>query len=123
MKKMLTAAALIALAAPAFAGDAGKGESEFKKCKACHMVGEGAKNRVGPELNGIVGRVMGSVEGFKYSDPMMAKNAEGATWSEDDLDAFLAKPKDYLPGTKMSFPGLKKEDDRENVIAYLETFP
>ena len=126
MKKM--AAAMAVLAVTAFAGaaladgDAGEGEKVFKKCKACHMVGDDAKNRVGPELNGIVGRVMGAAEGFKYSDPMMAKNAEGATWTEAELDAFLAKPKDYMPGTKMSFPGLKKEDDRENVIAYMKTF-
>ena len=115
--------AVTAFSGAAFAdGDAGEGEKVFKKCKACHMVGDDAKNRVGPHLNGIAGKAMGADADFKYSDAMMAKNAAGETWTDEALDAFLAKPKDFLPGTKMSFPGLKKEDDRENVIAYMKTF-
>ena len=74
-------------------------------------------------LNGIVGAAAGSVDGFKYSDAMLAKQAEGFVWTDETLDAYLTKPKDYIPGNKMSFPGLKKEDQRENVIAYLKTFP
>ena len=98
------------------------GEKIFKKCKACHAIGEGAKNKLGPMLNGVVGKAAGSVEGYKYSKPMLAKKDEGLVWTAEELDAFLTKPRTYLKGTKMSFPGLKKEDDRENVIAYLKTF-
>ena len=126
MRKTLTILASLALlghALPALAdGDAAAGEDTFKKkCKACHMVGPDAKNRVGPVLNGIVGAPAGSVEGFKYSSAMEAKKAEGLVWTEEELDAFLTKPKEYLKGTKMSFPGFKEEDDRENVIAYLKS--
>jgi len=120
---ILTALALLGHAAPAFAdGDAAEGEETFnKKCKTCHMVGPDAKNRVGPILNGIVGAPAGSGEGFKYSSAMEAKKAEGLVWTEAELDAYLTKPKEYLKGTKMSFPGFKEEDDRENVIAYLKS--
>jgi len=122
------AAAMTVLAVTGFAGsaladgDAAEGEKVFKKCKACHQVGDGAANKVGPMLNGVVGKAAGSVEGFKYSDAMLAKGGEGMVWDEATLDAFLTKPKDVVPGTKMSFAGLRKEDDRENVIAYLKTF-
>jgi len=127
MRKTITgalAALLFAgLAGSALAdGDAEKGKKVFNKCKACHMVGDDAKNRVGPQLNGIVGRTAGSAPDFSYSDAMMAKSAEGLTWTEENLAAYLADPKGFAPGNKMSFPGLKKEDDRENVIAYLKGF-
>jgi cytochrome c len=124
IKRTLTLAAMTAaLAVPAFAeGDAEAGEKVFKKCKACHAVGDGAKNKVGPALNGIVGAAAGQVEGFKYSKPMMAAAEEGLVWDEASLAEFLAKPKDFMKGTKMSFPGLKKEDDQADVIAYLKTF-
>lgn len=119
-----TAAMLVALSAPAFAdGDADKGEKVFKKCKACHAVGEDAKNKVGPTLNGIVGSPAGQNADFKYSDAMMAKAAEGLVWDDASMTAFLTKPKDFIDGTKMSFAGLRKEDDIEDVIAYLQTFP
>ena len=126
MRKITAAMAVLAVTGfTSFAmadGDAAKGEKVFKKCKACHAVGEGAKNKVGPPLNGIVGAVAGASEGYKYSKAMQAKAAEGLVWDEDALDAFLTKPKDFLPGTKMTFPGLKKEDQLEDVIAYLKTF-
>ncbi|MCU9848813.1 cytochrome c family protein [Defluviimonas sp. WL0024] len=125
MTRQIAIAALIAasFAAPAFAsGDAAAGEKVFNKCKACHAVGEDAKNKVGPILNGIVGAAAGQVADFKYSDGLVAKAAEGLTWDEETLAAFLAKPKDVVDGTKMSFAGLKKEDEIENVIAYLATF-
>lgn len=124
MKKVLIGSlgALTLLAAPALAQDAEKGERVFRKCQACHMVGDEAKNKVGPVLNGIVGRPAGSIEDFAYSDAMMAKAAEGLVWDEETLDAFLTKPKDFIDGTKMAFPGLRKESDRANIIAYLATF-
>jgi cytochrome c len=122
-KSAALAALVASIAMPALAdGDAEKGEKVFKKCKACHAVGEGAKNKVGPELNGIVDNEAASVEGFKYSKAFMEKKAEGLVWTEDNLETYLKKPKDFIPGTKMSFAGLRKEDDIENVIAYLETF-
>lgn len=96
------------------------GEKVFRKCKACHQVGEGAKNRSGPQLNGIVGRPFGAVEGFRYSDAMKAAAEGGAVWTEETLAAFLENPKKYLKGTKMSFAGLKSAEDIAAVTAYLE---
>lgn len=126
MRKTLTILASLAMlgaSAPAFAeGDAAAGESTYKKkCKTCHMVGPDAKNRVGPMLNGIIGAPAGAVEGFKYSSALEAKKAEGLVWTEEEMDAFLTKPKEYMKGTKMSFPGFKDEADRANVIAYLKS--
>ncbi|MEX0368933.1 MAG: c-type cytochrome [Ruegeria sp.] len=100
-----------------------KGEKTFKKCKACHQVGDGAKNKTGPTLNGIVGAAAGQVHGFKYSKVMKAAAEDGLIWDETALTAFLAKPKDYMKGTRMSFAGLKKDADIEAVIAYLKSFP
>ncbi len=99
-----------------------KGAKVFKKCKACHQVGEGAKNVVGPTLNNIVDRPAASVEGYKYSKAMVEAGEGGLVWDEANLDTYLTKPKDMVPKTKMSFVGLKKESDRQAVIAYLKTF-
>ena len=105
---------------PAFAeGDAAKGEKVFKKCKACHTVEQGGKNKIGPNLFGVVGRKSATVEGFKYSKAMKAADL---TWDEATLSEYLKKPRAYVKGTNMSFAGLKKESDRENLIAYLKTF-
>jgi cytochrome c len=113
----------LALASPAFAdGDAAKGEKVFKKCKACHAVGEKAKNKVGPALNGIVGAPAAQAEGFKYSKSIVELAEGGLVWDQETLSAFLVKPKDVVPKTKMSFAGLRKEDDVTNIIAYLQTF-
>ncbi|HVH04316.1 MAG TPA: cytochrome c family protein [Amaricoccus sp.] len=122
MQARLLLATLLAtgLAAPAFAqGDAEAGEKVFNKCKACHMVGPDAKNRVGPELNGIVGREIAAAPDFKYSDAFLAKKAEGFTWSEESLGEYLTNPKEYIPGNKMTFVGLKKPEEIANVLAYL----
>lgn len=100
---------------------AAQGEKVFRKCKACHQVGEGAKNRSGPILTGIVGRAAGAVEGFKYSKPMKAAADGGLIWTQEELAAFLAKPKAYMKGTKMSFAGVKKESDQAAVIEYLKS--
>ena len=102
--------------APANAGDAEAGEKVFKKCKACHAV-EAGKNKVGPSLAGVVGAEAGKVEGYKYSSAMMES---GLVWDEVTLDAYLADPKGVVKGTKMSFAGLKSEEDRADVIEYLK---
>ncbi len=104
------------------AGDAANGEAVFKKCKACHQVGPEARNRVGPQLNEILGRPAGSLDGFKYSKSMIDAGADGLVWDEATLDAFLEKPKSVVPKTKMSFAGLRKQSDRDDMIAYLKTF-
>jgi len=97
------------------------GKKVFRKCKACHQVGENAKNKVGPVLNGIVGHPAGAVEGFKYSKAMAAAGEDGLVWTAAELAAFLEKPKKHLKGTKMAFAGLRKEADREAVIEYLRS--
>ncbi len=99
------------------------GENVFKKCKACHQIGDGAKNRSGPVLTGVVGSAAGTVDGFKYSKPLMAMAEDGLVWDDDALRAFLAKPKDFMKGTKMSFAGLKKDEDLDAITAYLASFP
>ena len=110
---------LAASAAPAFAaGDAANGAKVFKKCKACHVV-DSAKNKVGPSLQGVGGRVPGTVGGFKYSSAMTGFGGTGAVWDAATLNTFLTKPKSLVPRTKMSFPGLKSQSDRDDVIAYL----
>lgn len=98
------------------------GEKVFKKCKACHQVGDGAKNRTGPMLNGIVNAPAGAVEGFRYSKAMKAAAEAGLVWTPEELNAFLAKPKAYMKGTKMSFVGLKKDKDQAAILAYLQSF-
>ncbi len=103
-------------------GDPAAGEKVFKKCQACHAVGEGAKNKVGPSLNGVVGSPAGQVEDFKYSANLLELAEGGLVWDEETLTAYLHKPKDVVPKTKMSFAGLRKDEDVANVIAYLKTF-
>jgi len=97
--------------------DVAAGEKVFKKCKACHKLEDGA-TATGPSLFGIVGRDVASVSGFGYSSTMAEL---GGAWTPDRISEFLAKPKDMVPGTKMSFAGLKKADQRANLIAYLAT--
>jgi cytochrome c len=108
-------------AAGALAGDAAAGETIFThKCKTCHQIGEGAKNVVGPELNGLIGRKTGSVPNYNYSD---ANKGSGITWDEAALKEYLVDPKAKIPGTKMVLPGgLPKESDRDDVIAYIAQF-
>ena len=111
------------LAAPAFAeGDVAAGEKVFKKCAACHSIGEGAKNKVGPELNNLIGRVAGTHPDFNYSKAMIDAGAGGLVWTSETLHHYLIKPRDFVKGTKMSFPGLPEQADIDNVVAYLESF-
>jgi cytochrome c len=119
MLKWIVAAGLVmALPAVASAQDADAGKSVFNKCRACHDIGEGAKNKVGPHLNNIAGRKAASVEGFNYSDAM--KNS-GIVWDDANLDAYIADPKGKIPGNKMVFVGIKDEADRKNLIAYMKS--
>jgi cytochrome c len=114
--------AAIAFSGPvsaASAQDAALGEKVFLKCKACHQIGEGAKNAVGPVLNGIVGRKAGGYPDYSYSD---ANKNSGLTWDEATLKEYLKNPRAKVPGTKMIFPGLPKDEDIDNVIAYLKQF-
>jgi cytochrome c2 len=98
------------------AGDPALGKKVFVKCQACHSL-EAGKNKVGPTLHGVIGRASGSEADFSYSDAM--KNAH-LTWDPETLDKYLTKPKDVVPGTKMTFPGLPKEKDRADLISYLQ---
>lgn len=97
-------------------GDADAGEKIFRKCTACHTAEDGGANRVGPNLHGIVGAPVAMVEGFRYSD---ALSAYGGDWTPDRLAAFLADPRAEVPGTRMGFAGLRKDQDQADVIAYL----
>ncbi|MEC7489328.1 MAG: cytochrome c family protein [Pseudomonadota bacterium] len=99
--------------------DAMAGKKVFAKCKACHTSGKNKKNGIGPNLWNVVNRAPGSTAGFKYSKTL--KGISGKPWTYENLNAFLAKPRDYAKGTKMSFVGLKKVKDRANVIAFLRS--
>lgn len=102
-------------------GDPEAGERVFRRCAACHAVGEDAQSRVGPELNQLFGRVPGAIEGFSYS-PAMQEYGETHVWDAETLYAFLQAPRDVVPGTKMAFPGLRKDEDVVNLLAYLAQY-
>ena len=118
----LAVAMMISGAALAEEGpDLAKGKKIFARCKACHTLEEGGPDRIGPNLHGVFGRTAGTKEGFSYSKAMVAKGEEGLVWSEETLTEYLHKPKDLVPGGSMSFPGLKKEEDLADIIAYLKS--
>ncbi len=126
---LLAASLLVsAFAVPIFPGDAAaqgnaeKGKQVFKKCKICHAVGSGAKNRVGPILNGIMGRKAGTVAGYKYSKANLKAGEEGWVWTEEVMLKYLENPRKAMPGNKMAFPGVKKEQDRKDLVEYLKSF-
>ncbi|MBT8411806.1 MAG: c-type cytochrome [Octadecabacter sp.] len=98
------------------------GESAFRQCSACHQVGEGAANRTGPQLNGVVGRTIGSIDGFRYSNVMSDAHDAGAVWDQAALTALMTDPRGAYPGTKMAFRGVRNEEDIAAIIAYLGTF-
>ncbi len=115
----IAAVALIASASAAAAQDAAAGEHVFRRCRACHEVGEDARNMVGPVLNGVVDRPAGSIADYHYSD---ANKSSGLVWDDATLTAYLRNPQGKVPGTKMAFPGLTSDADIANVIAYLKQF-
>jgi len=116
---LLLAAAALCGGRPAIAQDAASGEKLFQRCRACHQVGEGARNLVGPELNGVIGRPAASVPGYSYS---AALKGAGFTWDLDHLKRWLKNPRALVPGTKMIFPGLPKDEDVADLLAYLGQF-
>lgn len=100
-------------------GDAANGEKVFKRCAACHAI-DGTTNKIGPHLGGVIGRTAGTVEGFKYSEAMIQHGKDGLVWSAETISTYLENPKEFIPKNKMAFPGLKKPEERADVIAYLQ---
>ena len=123
MKKMTLSALVVigstAVASAAMAQDVAAGKTSFNKCMACHAIGEGAKNKIGPELNGLNGRKSGTAPGYSYSD---ANKNSGITWNEAEFKDYIKDPKAKIPGTKMVFAGISSENERNNLWAYLKQF-
>ncbi|HEY1472462.1 MAG TPA: cytochrome c family protein [Pseudolabrys sp.] len=120
MKKLFVATALVTVSTGmAFAQDLAAGATTFKKCAICHDIGETAKNKVGPLLNGIDGRSSGSAPGYNYSD---ANKKSGITWNEATFLEYIKDPRAKIPGTKMIFPGIKNETEAKDLWAYLKQF-
>src|SRR5262245_59244990 len=121
MKSLSAAALFLALAMPgvAKAQDVAAGEKSFNKCRACHQVGETAKNLVGPVLNGLFGRKSGSIEGFSYTD---ANKNSGIEWNEAVFAEYIKDPKAKIPGTKMAFAGIKNDQEIKDLTAFLKQF-
>jgi cytochrome c len=116
---VLVALASSAAASSALAQDAAAGKTSFNKCLPCHSIGEGAKNKVGPELNGIDGRHSGTAPDYNYSD---ANKNSGITWNKDQFLDYIKDPKAKIPGTKMTFAGIKNETEANNLWTYLSSF-
>ncbi len=114
-------AAAVPIAVLLASADAAAGQNVAKKCQSCHNFAQGAGNKTGPELYDVVGRLEGSHEGFAYSAALLEHKAAGDVWSYENLNAFLLAPKEYAPGTKMNFSGLKNDKERADIIAYMAT--
>jgi cytochrome c len=123
MKKFILSALVViassAAATAALAQDAAAGKTSFNKCMACHSIGEGAKNKVGPELNGLDGRKSGTAPDFSYSD---ANKNSGITWNKDQFLEYIKDPRGKIPGTKMIFAGIKNEKEAGDLWAYISSF-
>ena len=116
---VLAGVIVVASSAGALAQDVAAGETSFKKCLPCHRIGEGAKNLVGPELNGLEGRKSGSAEGYSYTE---ANKNSGITWDEAQFKEYITNPRTKIPGTKMVFAGISSDNERNNLWAYLKQF-
>jgi cytochrome c len=121
MMKVVIALAVLSIAAAGngWAQDVEKGQNSFKKCLPCHRIGPDAKNLVGPELNGLDGRKSGTAEGFNYSD---ANKNSGIEWNEASFKEYIKDPRAKIPGTKMTFAGIKNDDEINDLWAYLKQF-
>ena len=123
MKKLMFGTLFVmsatAAASGALAQDADAGKTSFNKCLACHAIGENAKNKVGPVLNGLDGRKSGTVEGYNYSD---ANKNSGITWNKETFLEYIREPKAKIPGTKMAFAGIKNENEANALWAYISGF-
>jgi cytochrome c len=120
MKKLITAAVLIATTTGAgLAQDIEKGATVFRQCQACHSIGPGAKNNIGPELNGLDGRSAGTVPNYNYSD---ANKNSGIVWNEENFKEYVKYPRAFVRGTKMTFPGLKTQQQVNDLWAYVKQF-
>ena len=119
MPVRLLAAVMVAMPSVAAAQSADDGKAVFNKCRACHQVGPGAKNMVGPPLNGLFGRKAGTMEGFNYSE---ANKKSGITWDQATFREYIKNPKAKIPNTKMVFPGLNDEKDINDLLAFLEQY-
>lgn len=122
MKRAILFAMAMAIvpAAAQAEGDVAAGKTVFKKCAACH-VHDNTTNKIGPHLADLIGRKAGSVSDFKYSEAMKKKGEEGLVWTDETIAAYLKDPRGYIPGNKMAFVGLKKDEDIANVIAYIKS--
>lgn len=124
MRHVLALGAFLVLApiagAKAQAGDPAAGQRVFNQCSACHTINQGGPNRVGPNLHGVVGRKAASIEGFRYSGPMRQKGEEGLVWTEENLRPYLRNPREVVAGTIMAYPGLRNEQQLNDLVAYLK---
>ncbi len=119
MTLLLMAVLIVASSVPAMAQDAQKGKTVFNICLACHTIGPGAQNKIGPELNGLDGRKAGTVPNFDYSE---ANKSSGIVWNEETFEDYIKNPAAKVPGTKMIFPGIKNEQQAKDLWAYVSQF-
>jgi len=117
---LLASALLLGTALPAAAQDAEAGKRVFNQCRACHTIDAGGRNGVGPNLHGILGRKAASVQGFNYSPAMKKKGEEGFIWTDENFRAYIANPREAIPGNRMTYPGLRNQQQMNDLIAYLK---